>query len=90
MTCYYDTCIATGESYGVTLDKILKFITGQAPRGLKNSIRVNYNRDESFPYPTVECCFSIITLPVAYETYPGLMNAMDKGIMWSGDQFLRE
>ena len=72
---------------------ILKFIIGQAsipPRGLKCPIRIEYNGDEAFPYPTAECCFSIITLPVAYNTYPGFMNAMDRGIMWSGDQFLRE
>lgn len=74
--CYYDcvctnTCTATGGNYGVTLEKILKFITEQAsipPRGLTNSIRIHYNRDESFPYPTAECYFSIITLPVAYDT----------------------
>ena len=85
--------LCLGGSSGVTLKTILKFITGQSiipPRGLKNSIKIDYNRDECFPYPTAECCFSIITLPVAYNTYPGFANAMDNGILWAGDQFLRE
>jgi hypothetical protein len=85
--------VSIGGTSGVTLEKMLKFITGQSsipPRGLKNSIKIDYNRDESFPYPTAECCFSIITLPVAYNTYPGFANAMDNGILWAGDQFLWE
>ena len=70
------------EGSGVTLEKILKFITGQSsipPRGLKNSIKIDYNRDESFPYPKAECCFSIITLPVVYSTYPGFCKCNGQG-----------
>ena len=61
----------------MTLEKILKFITGQSSiplRGLKNSIKIAYTRDEA---PIAKCYFSIITVPAAY---PGFANSIPTAI----------
>ena len=70
---------ATGGSSGVTLEKILKFITWTVQYPAKGAEELYYNRDESFPYPKAKCCFSIITLPVAYSTYPGFCKCNGQG-----------
>ena len=81
---------ATGGSSGVTLEKILKFITGQSsipPRGLKNSTTIGMNPSHTQRL-SVASQLSLFQLLTALTL--DFANAMDKGILWSGDQFLRE
>ena len=77
---------------GVTLLKILKFITGQSkvpPRGLAHKIKLGYHND-SKKLPTAECCFSILNLPVVHMSFEEFARSMDEAVVGSGDRFLRE
>lgn len=74
--------------------EMLRFITGQErvpPMGLQKHIIIHYlPLDDKYRYPTADCCFSSINLPVIHQDKDCFFAAVDEAVFESGTFFYRE